>query len=311
MKKLLLTFLIVLSSGVNSQNILFQDSFETYNDFIISGVGNWITLDIDGSTTYAGGGDFLWDNKFLPQAFQVFNPSAAGVTNNLSGQDIRNFDPRPGSSKYMGSWAAVMPGDGEGGSGPNNDWLISPPIALGASQNQVKFWVKSLSTSYGLETYRVGVYVGSGVPTGASDFTFISGGSNLVAPYTNWEEKTFGLDSYSNQTIRIGILCNSVDRYFLMVDDFSVTSATLSAEDFFAGNLKVFPNPANDLISLSSQTTLINQVNITDINGRVVFSKNINSINQADLNISNLQSGIYFMLVETDLGKGISKFIKN
>jgi hypothetical protein len=311
MKKLLLLCFIAFSFNSNAQTVLFEENFEAYDDFIIDGIGDWITIDIDGSSTYAGGGGIEWLNRFQPQAFQVFNPIAAEVTNNAVAPDIRNFDARPGSLKYMGCWAAVMPGDGEGGAGPNNDWLVSPVIALGASQNEVKFWVKSLSTSYGLETYRVAVYVGSGTPSGPGDFTFISGANNLIAPFPNWEEKIFNLDNYANQSVRIGILCNSVDRYLFMVDDFSVTTETLSTEDFFANNLKIYPNPTKDIINLSTSTTLINTVSVTDLNGRIVKSFNLSGISQTELNVSDLTSGMYFVSVETDLGKGTTKIVKN
>ncbi len=315
MKKLLLLSIFAFSFNLNAQTVLFEDSFEAYDDFIISGVGDWLTIDIDGSTTYTGGlpqANTPWPNSFQPQAYIVFNPSAAGVTNaNTPGQELRNFDARPGSQKYMGSWAAVMPGDGEGGAGPNNDWLVSPVVTLGASQNEVKFWVKSLSTSYGLETYRVAVYVGSGVPTGPGDFTFISGGANLTAPYPNWEQKTFNLDAYANQSIRVGILCNSVDHYLFMVDDFSITTETLSTQDFFASNFKVYPNPTKDILNLSTTTTSINAVEMTDLNGRMVKSFNLNGLSQVALNVSDLQSGMYFISVQTDLGVGSAKFVKN
>ncbi|MFN3640234.1 MAG: choice-of-anchor J domain-containing protein [Flavobacterium sp.] len=309
MKKTLLFSLLLVCISINAQVTIFQESFETYNDFIISDIGGWITIDLDGSSTYAGGGGIDWPNRFQPQAFQIFNPIAAEVTNNATGNDLRNFDPRPGSQKYAGSWAAVMPGDGAGGAGPNNDWLVSPAMTLGTADNTLKFWVKSMSSSYGLETYRVAVFVGDGVPTGPSDFTIISGGANLIAPYPNWEERTFNLDAYSNQTIRVAIHCNSVDRYFFLVDDFIVTSASLSTENFFTRNLKLYPNPANNQFTLSSTTSLIENVSIVDLNGRVVKNINVNSLSSLEANTSNLSSGMYFVNVETNIGKGSTKLI--
>jgi len=309
MKKTLLFNFLFVFAAINAQVTIFEDSFESYDDFIITGIGEWITIDLDGSSTYAGGGGIEWPNRFQPQAFQIFNPVAAEVTNNTTGADLRNFDPRPGSQKYAGCWAAVMPGDGPGGAGPNNDWLVSPAMTLGTAENTLKFWVKSMSSSYGLETYRVGVFVGDGVPSGPSDFTIISGGANLVAPFPNWEERTFNLDAYSNQTIRIAIHCNSVDRYFFLVDDFTVTAASLSAESFFASNLKLYPNPANNQFNISSTTSLIEKVSVVDLNGRVVSSINVNSLNAIDINATDLSAGMYFVNIETNNGKGSTKLI--
>lgn len=318
MKKILLLAVALLGASANNyaQTVLFEDSFETYTDFAITGIGDWLTIDIDGSTTYAGGlpvGVDPWTNSFLPQAYIVFNPAAAGATNATSGTELRNFDARPGGQKYMGSWAAVMPGDGAGGAGPNNDWLVSPVVALGTSQNEVKFWVKSLSSSYGLETYKVGIYVGTGAPTGASDFVIISGASNLVAPYNTWTEKTFNLDAYANQSVRVGILCNSADHYMFMVDDFKVTTAEVaSADSFFANNFSMYPNPvANELNIVAKNNNVITGISIVDVNGRTVKNTNDAGLNNTSVNVSDLNSGVYFVTIETNEGTGTSKFIKN
>ena len=309
MKKTLLIASFVLSFQMNAQTVLFEDSFESYNDFIITNVGDWITIDIDGGTTYAGGGDSPWANRNLPQAFQIFNPTAALVANATTGNELRNFDPRTGN-KFIGSWAAVMPGDGEGGTGPNNDWLVSPPISVGASQNSLSFWVKSMSSSYGLETYRVGVFVGSGIPTSPSDFTIISGGTNLVAPFPDWAEYTTNLDNYANQTIRVAIHCNSVNRYLFMVDDFKVTTATLSTDAFFKNNFSLYPNPASDVINLKSNSLNIQNIQITDLNGRSIISANYDATSNAHLDVSSLKSGMYLLNVTTENGTGTCKFIK-
>lgn len=311
MKKKLLSLFLLLSITAGAQTTLFEDSFEAYNDFIIQNIGSWITLDLDGSTTYADDGTIVWNNKFLPQAFIIFNPSVAGVTNAASGNELRNYDPKTGS-KYAGSWAAVLPGDGVGGTGPNNDWLVSPPIPLGASDNVVSFWVKSMSSSYGLENYTVGVYTGSGVPAASSDFTLISGGGSLTAPFPNWEQKTFNLDAYANQTVRIGIHCVSVNRYFFMVDDFKVTTATLGTRDFFNQHFTIFPNPANEVLHLSAKNnTGIKGIQITDLNGRTVKKIEQPPVEALQLNVSDLTAGMYLITVQTNDGNAVSKFLKN
>lgn len=314
MKKLLLSALAVFTaSQMNAQITIFEDSFEDYEDFIITNVGDWLTLDIDGSETYAGGSEFAWSNKFQPQAFQVFNPAAAEVTNSSLPADTRNFDPRPGSQKYMACWAAVMPGDGEDGSGdgPNDDWLVSPAITLGVSGNTLKFWVKSLSTSFGLETYRVAIYVGDGVPSGPMDFVYISGPSDLEAPFPDWEEKIFDLDNYSGETIRFAVHCNSVDRYMFMVDDFSVETTALSTNDFFSKNFAVYPNPANEIINLQSNSGLIiESATLTDINGRTVAVMQANGASNTSMNIADLSAGVYILNVSSNEGTGTAKIVK-
>jgi len=81
-------------------------------------------------------------------------------------------------------------------------------------------------------------------------------------------------------------------------------------------NLAVFPNPANDKITL-----LLEEINkdlnangykitILDINGKVLINQNQKNINILDVEISSLNSGVYFVNVSTDSWVKTTKFIK-
>ena len=75
MKKILLSAVLLQAVNfANAQITLLNDSFETYTDFAITGIGNWQTLDLDGGTPQDFG--VSWVNNDVPQAFIVFNPSA-------------------------------------------------------------------------------------------------------------------------------------------------------------------------------------------------------------------------------------------
>ncbi|MFM1930884.1 MAG: hypothetical protein RL226_187 [Bacteroidota bacterium] len=60
----------------------------------------------------------------------------------------------------------------------------------------------------------------------------------------------------------------------------------------------IFPNPANEQISLSGNMTGLTQVVITDISGKVVMDVTYNATATVyDLNISNVKSGVYAIAV--------------
>ncbi|MEW5675337.1 T9SS type A sorting domain-containing protein [Flavobacterium enshiense] len=316
MKKLLLSLSLLATSFGFSQVTVFQDSFDTYNDFLISGFGQWQTLDLDLLPTYTGGtvGDPTWANAGAPQAYQIFNPTTALVTNSNAGcsstTENINFNPRTGA-KFAACWAAVP--STTGGPTANNDWLVSPPINLtGATGSSLNFWVKSLSDCYGLEKYKIGVYIGSGNPIQSSDFTIISGLGNLTSSsWTAWTQRTQSLSAYDGQTIRIGIQCVSDDKYMFMIDDFTVTAATMSSSDFVASKLSVYPNPVNDIVNISNYGDLeINKIVFTDINGRTVKSLNLNGVSESQINISELNAGVYFMNIDTNEGSATKKIVK-
>jgi len=317
MKRFLLLSSLFVSSLGFSQITVFEDSFDTYGDFLITGFGQWQTLDLDLLNTYTGGTDTpTWANASLPQAFQIFNPTTALVTNEngpcTATTEFTNFNPRTGA-KYAACWAGVPSSNGQTAVA-NNDWLISPPISLvGASGTQLSVWYKALSDCYGAERFSIGVYVGSGNPTQTSDFTIISPIPYIQATsYTTWTEQIQSLNAYNGMTIRIGIRCVSPDRYMLMIDDFKVTATTLSTDDFVSSKFSVYPNPANNLVTVSNNGNIqINKVSITDINGRTVKSTNYNGVTETQVNISELNAGIYFMNIDTNEGTATKKIVKN
>ena len=81
----------------------------------------------------------------------------------------------------------------------------------------------------------------------------------------------------------------------------------LSNKDFaFEKSIYLFPNPATNSITVNSSQEIIS-LTIVDQLGKVVLTKN----KTANLDVSGLQSGIYFIKIVTDGGSGVKKFVKN
>ncbi|WP_080777530.1 T9SS-dependent choice-of-anchor J family protein [Chryseobacterium phocaeense] len=306
MKKTLLSLSLLLGiTAANAQTVLLDENFDSYNNFIITGIGSWLTLDLDLRPTYTGGGPTEsttwtanWANAGSPMAFQIFNPSAANVTNiaaPITGVDeeVRDFTPHSGN-KYAACWNATPP---TGGTVANNDWLISPPITLGAAANTLTLWTKSLSNSYGLEKYRIGVYVGSGTPTAAANFTIIAGAGAqpLLATYPNWTQGSHSLDAYAGQTIRIGIQCVSNDIYMFMVDDVKVTTGTLATQEISSKakeTADIFPNPTKGEINIKTDKK-IKSTTVFDMAGKSLLQNE-----SGNTDISSFPKGTYMIKID-------------
>ena len=67
-------------------------------------------------------------------------------------------------------------------------------------------------------------------------------------------------------------------------------------------NLKVFPNPANDLINIERNSSETVDFQIIDLLGRVLLSDQLTSQNQS-FNVSKLEKGLYFLKVDGQLIK--------
>ena len=304
MKKKLLLGLTFLGLATTSfaQTTLFEDSFETYTDFAISGVGSWTLTDVDLKTTYGfQGANFA--NSGSAKSFQVFNSTT--TTPPLTTTATSNWTARTGT-KHMVCFAAASPAPAL-----NDDWLISPQITLAATGNTLSFWAKSCDGTFGAEKFKVGVSTTGVAP---ANFTVISPGTFITTtPVLTWTEYTYNLDAYAGQAIYISINCVSDDQFGFAVDDFRVTTtAVASNESFFANNFSIYPNPGNNVVNLTVKNGLsVNEITMIDINGRTV--KAISNVLDAEIeiNVSDLTSGVYMLNVKTEEGVATSKFIKN
>ncbi|MBY0485989.1 MAG: T9SS type A sorting domain-containing protein [Flavobacteriaceae bacterium] len=97
----------------------------------------------------------------------------------------------------------------------------------------------------------------------------------------------------------------------IAIDTFSVDRPAANTQNFFAGNFSMQPNPVTDVFNITAKNGVsIEKVDVLDINGRVVNQVNASSTEAVQINISNLNSGVYFVKVQSDLGVGTSKIIK-
>jgi len=83
----------------------------------------------------------------------------------------------------------------------------------------------------------------------------------------------------------------------------------LSVDLFSKLHIKIYPNPASGYINIEAVDLIINQVQIYDINGKLVSE--IKTDNSPKIDVTNLSSGIYFLRIETDEGSFSKKVIIN
>lgn len=84
-------------------------------------------------------------------------------------------------------------------------------------------------------------------------------------------------------------------------------------ENIIASKIKLFPNPATDRLSLMIDTSISSMsYELVDISGKKLITNSEQSVNnkRLDINISALNTGIYFLRVATNLGDTTIKFIK-
>ncbi|GAL66060.1 metalloprotease MEP2 [Jejuia pallidilutea] len=104
------------------------------------------------------------------------------------------------------------------------------------------------------------------------------------------------------------------------VEDFTVPDAsdpslanctTLSADTFNTSDYKIYPNPATNTITITSNRNLGDvKLQLVDINGRMVLTKSTTLSRNVDLDISGLQSGLYVLKIVGAYNSTNHKIIK-
>lgn len=100
----------------------------------------------------------------------------------------------------------------------------------------------------------------------------------------------------------------------MIFDDISVdaVSSTLSTENFTLDNaFTVTPNPSNGLITIGNSGIALDKVQVSDLNGRVVATHNLNGMTESKtLNLSSvLSSGMYLMTLTSNEASTVKKLI--
>lgn len=90
-----------------------------------------------------------------------------------------------------------------------------------------------------------------------------------------------------------------------------LTGASLTNNNFETKTkINLYPNPTSGLVKISGNS--ISEITIVDVLGKRVYSEKYNSLNEVNINISNLNNGIYIATISTkDESRNSQKIIKN
>jgi Secretion system C-terminal sorting domain/SprB repeat len=89
----------------------------------------------------------------------------------------------------------------------------------------------------------------------------------------------------------------------------SFTITNLDSEKFEFTNLKIFPNPTSGIFNFSN-LELIDEINVFNFLGEIVFSKNVNAFT-SQIDLSKVSKGIFFVKFLADNHQKTIKIIKN
>lgn len=311
MKKLLLSISLVLALGSAQAQVQYAFGFEgttaaltttagwqvtNQSSPIYTGAPTWSIPAAAPTTTFAGGAQ-----AGTATSFALINYTSTGTSSST-------------------------------GSGTISNWLISPVVTV-QNGDVVSFYTR-IGRDGGAAVYADNLELRMSTagafstnPTGGDafnvgDFTNllveVNPGLDLVSYPTAWGQFSYTITGLAAPTdVKFAF------RYFVTdggpagansdiigIDTFNV-NRPLSTESFFASNFSVYPNPADSVLNISNKNnTLLNQVQLTDINGRIVKNVNADGVSNTQINIGDLNAGVYFLRITSDNGVGTAKIIK-
>lgn len=181
-----------------------------------------------------------------------------------------------------------------------NNYLITPAF-IPENNSVLDFYCMSFNGSQYPDKLAVMLSTGG---ASASDFT------TTLMPLTSingsdYVEKTINLGDYAGQTVRIAFVHQSEDMFGLLLDEVSV-SASSSVNEVEANQTSVYPNPANNVINVTSAANM-NSIEVYTIAGQKVANYTVNGT-QAAINVNNLSNGMYIMQIVSENGVSTKKF---
>ena len=209
-----------------------------------------------------------------------------------------------------------------------DDYVVSPSM-IGVTENtSFSVWACNQDKYY-FENF--GLAVSTKTYPSANDFTTIAeweiNDNRAASP---WKEYTVDLSKYAGQHIWVAIRhFKSEDQFILCIDDISINNfvncqkwshnfslnidkTSLTEENI---SFNIYPNPVNDKLYIETltQTQTLTQtltIEIYDVYGRHQVAEIPSLQGDLTIDVSELNSGIYFVKVKTNEGNIVKRIVK-
>ncbi|MDB9960984.1 T9SS type A sorting domain-containing protein [Oceanihabitans sp.] len=157
---------------------------------------------------------------------------------------------------------------------------------------------------------------GGTMEVGALEYSMTNASSPVVLPNPNpgtWISIDLQLSDFTvingvdgSDFVQFIITSNLVNVYY---DNLYVHNNNLSVDEFSLDNISVYPNPTLNVWNVKTSAQTINSIQVFDILGKQVLTLNPNT-QDAVIDASTLNSGLYFAKVNSDAGTQTLKLVR-
>jgi hypothetical protein len=118
------------------------------------------------------------------------------------------------------------------------------------------------------------------------------------------------LDELTNLNEQVYTFRSGVETYDRRFTLFFESKNVLGPDGVNSPQILVYPNPATDVVNISSPNAFITTLEVFDLRGRLLREELDSEINTTQVDIGNLKTGIYFLHIHTEAGIVTKKLIK-
>ncbi|MDR2970304.1 MAG: T9SS type A sorting domain-containing protein [Bacteroidales bacterium] len=238
----------------------------------------------------------------LPEGWSQSSPGKWGTLDNFMNHPnmTENFASHSGSLMMVAVW--INSGD---------NWAFSPGFELEEGETYlVSFWYSDMGHEPSDEADNFEVWI-IDKKMDIEELIFEQGNVLNGWDYL-WKEATYTFTPPYTSTCFLGFhdlrpptgygLC-------IAIDDIEVRKISEeSVNEIVKPVFTIFPNPSTHLITVSAKTSF-SKVEVCNFLGQTILSQQ-NDSNTAQLNVSSLSSGVYFVRIISNNGTSVKKFVK-
>ena len=176
---------------------------------------------------------------------------------------------------------------------PKHDWLMTPLISIPENENAMMYyWLWYHSEMSYVNRFYIMIYDNE---TDMWEQAYLLA-NEFNSPYHYTEEYKLDLNPWVGKDIKIAFVKNGT--YQMAMDDIRVlSSGTDNVDDVvLSSEVEIYPNPANDFVTIKTHNNIGDLITISDISGRTLITEEVTS-DDIQINIADLTKGLYIIKV--------------
>ena len=176
---------------------------------------------------------------------------------------------------------------------PKHDWLMTPLISIPENENAMMYyWLWYHSEMSYVNRFYIMIYDNE---TDMWEQAYLLA-NEFNSPYHYTEEYKLDLNPWVGKDIKIAFVKNGT--YQMAMDDIRVlSSGTDNVDDvFLSSEIEIYPNPANDFVTIKTHNNIGDLITISDISGRTLITEEVTA-DDIQINIADLTKGLYIIKV--------------